>query len=376
MTPGPTPIPEDARMEMAKGIIHHRTGAYSEIFKELSGNLKTIFKTKNPVITLTSSGSGGMEAAVCNLFSRGDKVVVINIGNFGERFKKLTNIYGLSVIEINYEWGKSAKPEDLKKVLSENNDIKGVFITHHETSTGVVNDIKAFGEILADTDMLFVVDTISGLIANEFKTDEWNIDCAIAGSQKGFMSPPGLAFVSLSEKAIEACKNSDLPKFYFSFLNHLKRLPDGQNPTTPAVNLIASTNVACKTIVEKGVEDFIKRHADLKEGVAEGVKALNLKFFVEDEKDRGNTTTSVYAPEGIDGQEINKKMRIDHGITIAGGQAKVKGKIFRIGHLGDVDRFDVISVFSALEMVLSDLGYTDFNAGDSLAAIQKYYMNK
>ncbi|BDU50556.1 pyridoxal-phosphate-dependent aminotransferase family protein [Haliovirga abyssi] len=374
MTPGPTPIPEEARFAMAKSIIHHRTDEYSEIFKELSKNLKYLFKTENPVITLTSSGTGGMEASVANLFSKGDKVVVVSVGNFGERFVKLCDIYGLEVVKLSYNWGEAAKANDLKEVLAKEEGVKGVFLTHHETSTGVLNDVKSFGEILKGTDILFVVDTISGLIANEFETDNWGVDCAVAGSQKGFMAPPGLAFVSLSEKAQKALDKSDLPKFYFSFKNTLNRLPEGQNPTTPAVNLIIATNEACKMLKKEGLENVTARHKNLKEAVAIGIKALGLEFFVKDEAVRGNTVTAVVAPEGVDGQAVNNTMRDKYGITIAGGQGAIKGKIFRLGHLGDVDRFDVLSLFSALEMTLNDLGYKGFEAGSSLKAIQKYYL--
>lgn len=371
MTPGPTTIPEAVKLEMAKDIIHHRTEEYSEIFKELSENLKYVFKTKDPVITLTSSGTGAMEASVTNLFSKGDKVIVISAGNFGNRFIQLTKLYGLDVKEISYKWGESAKPEDLEKVLSEEENVKGVFLTHHETSTGVLNDVSAFGKVLEGTDILFVVDSISGILSNEFKTDEWRVDCAISGSQKGFMTPPGLAFVSLSERAQAAMKKSDMPNFYFSFAKHLNRLPEGQNPTTPAITLIFAANVACQLIKKEGIDNVLARHKKLQTLTALGVEALGLEFFVKNSEDRGSTLTSVIAPEGIDGQEIHKLMQ-EEGVTIAGGQADYKGKIFRIGHLGDVNELDVIVTFSALEKVLYKLNYREFEIGSSVKAIQEY----
>ncbi|MGM0508858.1 MAG: pyridoxal-phosphate-dependent aminotransferase family protein [Fusobacteriota bacterium] len=374
MSPGPTQIPERVKLEMAKDIIHHRTGEYSKIFKELSKNLKKIFKTENPVITLTSSGTGAMEASVTNLFSKGDKVVVFNNGKFGGRFAKLAKLYDLEVIEIAYEWGEVASLEDLKKILKKHNDIKGVFLTHHETSTGIINDVEAFGEVLKDTDIVFVVDSISGMIANDFKTDEWNVDCAISGAQKGFMTPPGIAFVSLSDKAQKAMERSDLPAFYFSFEKHLGRYPQGQNPTTPAVTVILAANEACKMLLEEGMDNVIKRHKNMRDASCIGIKKLGLDFFVKDLDTMGNTLTTVKVPEGIDGAKIPQLMKDKHGITIAGGQADYKGKIFRIGHLGEVDTSDVLVTFSALEQVLVELGYDKFEPGDSVKAIQEFLM--
>ncbi len=378
MTPGPTPVPEQARLAMAKEMIHHRTNEFSEVVKNLSENLKYVFKTKNPVITLTSSGTGAMEAAVINLFSKGDKVIVVNVGNFGKRFVQLCKTYNLEVVEIKYEWGKAAKLSDLQEALDKESDIKGVLMTQHETSTGVLNDVESFGKAIKtkDENILFVVDAISGLSANEFKTDEWQIDCAVSGSQKGFMAPPGIAFAALSEKAIEACKKSDIEKFYFSFEKALGRYDEGQTPFTPALTTIIATNEASKLLKKEGIDNVIARHKKMKEAVAEGVKALKLEFFIDEEEARGNTVTTVLSPEGIDSGKIKKIMADKYGITIAGGQADYKGKIFRIGHLGDVDVLDVVTTFSALEMVLAELGYDKFEAGDSLKAIQKYLVQK
>ncbi|NLK63274.1 MAG: alanine--glyoxylate aminotransferase family protein [Fusobacteria bacterium] len=378
MTPGPTPVPEESRLVMAKEIIHHRTKEFSEIIKEVSDGLKYVFKTKNPVLTLTSSGTGAMEAAVVNLFSKGDKVIAVSVGNFGKRFAQLGKTFGLNIIDIEYEWGQSAKVADLMDILDKNSDVKGVLITHHETSTGVLNDIESFGKAIKDKnkDILFVVDAISGLSANEFENDKWLIDCAVSGSQKGFMAPPGLAFVSLSDMAIEACKKSDIPKFYFSFEKALKEYEDNQTPFTPAITTIMSVYESCKLIKKEGIDKTIERHKTMKEAVCEGVKALNLDFFIKNENDRGNTVTTVVVPEGVDGGKIAKIMASKYGITIAGGQGNYKGKIFRIGHLGDLDPLDVVTTFSALELVLSELGYKNFEPGDSLKAIQKYLLNK
>lgn len=377
MTPGPTPVPEEARFVMAKEMIHHRTEEFSEVMKELNLNLKKIFKTINPVITLSSSGTGAMEASVVNLLSKGDKVVVLNTGNFGKRFVQLCTTYEIEVIEIAYEWGETIKNTDLEKVLSENSDIKAVFVTHHETSTGVLNDVESISKIVKgkDESILMVVDAISGMVANEFKTDEWNIDCVVSGSQKGFMAPPGLAFAALSSKAQEALKKSNIPKFYFSFEKALAEINEGQTPFTPAVSTVLSTNIACRLLMQEGLENVTLRHKRMKEASSEGIKALGLEFFIKEESSRGNTVTTVIAPDGINSGKIKKILAEKYGITIAGGQGSYKGKIFRIGHLGAVDVFDVLITFSALEMTLKELNYDKFKPGDSLAAIQKYLMN-
>lgn len=376
MTPGPTPVPEDSRFIMAKDIIHHRTEEFMTLFKEMSESLKYVFQTQNPVITLTSSGTGAMEASIINLFSENDKVVVISVGNFGDRLIQLAKLYKLNVIEISYKWGETAKVEDLKAVLAKEEGVKGVIMTQHETSTGVVNDIEAFGKVIKDTDMLFVVDAISGLTANEFKTDEWGVDCALSGSQKGFMAPPGLAFAALSPKAQAAMEKSTLPKFYFSFKKALKILDDGQTPWTPAIGVVMAVNESCKMIKKEGIENVVARHKSMQEATVAGVEALGLELLIKEPKDRGATLTTVLCPEGLNGQKVNKLMSKKYGITIAGGQGELQGKIFRIGHLGGVDTLDVVTTFSALEMVLKELGYNNFEPGDSLKAIQKYLMSK
>ncbi len=373
MTPGPTPVPEEARLIMAKEMIHHRTDSYSCIFGEMSENLKYVFQTSRDVMTLTSSGTGAMEAAVVNLFSEGDKIAVFSVGNFGDRFIEISKQYKLNVIEKKYDWGTAAKVEDLKKLIEEEKELKGVFITHSETSTGVVNDIKSFGEVIRNTDVLLIVDAVSGLGANELKMDDWGVDCIVSGSQKGIMAPPGLAFAVISEKAEKALDTAKLPKFYFSFKKHLKMIKDNQTPWTPAINLTMSVNESLKIIKKEGLENVIERHKFMREATAEGVKALGLEFFVKDEKARGNSVTAVYAPEGINGDKVNKIMKDKHGVVIAGGQGNIKGKVFRIGHLGYVDKLDLIMTFSALEMTLKELGY-NFEPGAGVGAVQKYLL--
>lgn len=375
MTPGPTPVPEQARLVMAKEMIHHRTDTYSKIFADMSENLKYVFQTSNDVITLTASGTGAMEGAVVNLFSTGDKVAVFSVGNFGDRFIEICKKYGLNVIEKKYEWGTPAKVEDLKALIASEKDLKGVFVTHSETSTGVTNDIKAFAAETRNTDIILVVDAVSGLGADELKMDEWGVDCVVTGSQKGLMAPPGLAFVSMNAKAVAALDKSNIPKFYFSFKKAIKMLADDQTPWTPAINLTMAVDESLKLIKEEGIDNVIARHRFFRDAAAAGVKALGLEFFVKDPSARGNAVTAVVAPEGINGDKVNKIMKDKHGVVIAGGQGHIKGKVFRIGHLGYVDKLDLIMTFSALEMTLAELGYS-FEPGVSVAAVQRFFMGK
>ena len=259
LTPGPTNIPENLLEILGTDIVHHRKVDFHNTMKELNENLKKIFKTKENVYVLTSSGTGAMEAAVVNYFSKGDKVLVINTGYFGDRFRKISNIYGLEPINLEYEFGQSYKLEDVKEILEANKDLKGVFVTHSETSTGVLNDVKAIGELTKNTDILLIVDTISGLVANEFEFDAWNVDVAVAGSQKAFLIPPGLAFLAMSEKAKKALSKSDLPKYYFDIIQAVKSLESkAETPYTPAIGLVIVANASCKIIVEKGIENIVK----------------------------------------------------------------------------------------------------------------------
>ena len=255
LTPGPTNIPKRYLEIFAKDIIHHRTPEFRNIMKENNDNLKKVFKTSNDVAILTSSGTGAMETAIVNFFSTGDKVIAINTGYFGERFKKIAEIYGLNVIELDYEFGKSYKLDDVQKILDNNSDIKGILVTHSETSVGILNDIKSLGELTKNKDTLLIVDTISGLVANEFEFDNWNVDVAIAGSQKAFLIPPGLSFVAISDKAKKAMEKSNLPKYYFDLKQYDKYFTEMyETPYTPAIALILALHQSLKDLLKNGVE--------------------------------------------------------------------------------------------------------------------------
>lgn len=358
MTPGPTPVPAEVLLAQARPMIHHRAPVYTELILGVLDDLKYVYRTKNDVIVFASSGTGAMESAVVNMFSPGDKVLVVSIGNFGERWAKISQAYGLDVVKLDYEWGAKAVPQDIAGALAKDAGIKGVLTTHSETSTGVTNDIKAIGEIVKESPAILIVDAISGLGACELHTDDWHLDVVVAGSQKALMTPPGLAFASVSDKAKGFMLKSTLPKFYFSYQKSLDALhkDQPQSPFTPAVSTIVALGVALKVIREEGLENVWRRHAVLARSCREGVLALGLELFGASDE-MANSVTAVKAPEGVNGQDIVKTMRVKYGITIAGGQGQIKGKIFRIGHCGYYDRFDMITVMSGLEMALKDLGH-------------------
>lgn len=354
LTPGPTPVPPEALLAMAKPIIHHRTPQYRAIFKEVNEDLKYVFQTKGDVFTFASSGTGAMEAALVNLLSTGDKVVTVEGGKFGERWTELCNAYGVKPIVIKVENGKAADPKAIAKALSGDGNIKAVFVTLCETSTGVTNDVKAISEITSKTKTVLVVDAISGLGACELKTDEWGVDCVVCGSQKGLMIPPGLGFISVSEKAWKLIEASALPKYYFDLKAAKKAIKDDDTPFTPAVSLVMALREALKLIKQEGLENVIARHKKLAEATRRGMQALGLKLFADAPSD---SVTAVVVPQGVDGEKFVKTLRDKYGVSIAGGQAELKGKIFRIAHLGYMNEFDVIVGVSAIETALAEFGY-------------------
>ena len=367
MTPGPTPVPEEIRLEMAKPIIHHRTKEYQAIFKEVTEGLRKIFKTSNDVYTFTSSGTGAMEASIVNVLSPGDKVIVVRGGKFGERFGEIALGYGVEVIPIDIEWGTAPKPEIIKDTLKKNPTVKGVYTTLCETSTATVFDIKAIGEIVKATDALFVVDTISGLGADKFENDAWNVDIAVCGSQKGLMIPPGLAFCSVSGKAWMAAENSKLPKFYFNFKKYKKAWADTDTPFTSAITLVIGLKKALEKINGQGIDNVIAEHDTQARAFREACKAIGLGIF---SKSPSSAVTAVNTPAGMDADELIKLLKTEFGVTFAGGQEALKGKIFRCAHMGGIDKEHTVESIKALEQALAKLGHK-FNKGAAIAAAQK-----
>jgi len=371
LAPGPTPVPPEALLAMAMPIIHHRAPDFLPVLESATKGLQWLYQTKNDVLILCSTGTGGMVGAVNNFLNPGDDVIVVNGGKFGERWTKICQAYGMKVEEILVEWGHAAKPEAVEAALKKNPRIKAVFVQANETSTGVYHDVKSIAAVVKKTDALFVVDAISALVAHDIRTDEWGIDVMIGGSQKGVMLPPGLAFVSVSEKAWKMADTAKTPKFYFNFKKERENLAKNQTNFTSAVTLIIGLNACIKMLQDEGLENVLKRHDKLARATRAGATALGLKLFPKESP--SNALTAIEAPAGIDGQAIYKNLREKYGITGAGGQDKLKGKIFRIAHLGYADTFDAITAIAGIEMVLKGLGHP-VKLGAGVGAAQEILM--
>jgi aspartate aminotransferase-like enzyme len=355
LAPGPTPVPPEALLAMAMPIIHHRAPDFLPVLDSAKKGLQWLYQTKNDVLILCSTGTGGMVGSVTNFLSPGDDVLVVNGGKFGERWTKICQAYGMKVEELIVEWGHAVKADLVDAALKKNPKIKAVFIQANETSTGVYHDIKTVAAVVKKTDALFVVDAISALVAHDIRTDEWGIDVMIGGSQKGVMLPPGLAFVSVSDKAWKMADAAKTPKFYFNFKKERENLAKNQTNFTSAVTLIIGLNSCIKMLQEEGLDKVFARHDRLARATRAGAVALGLKLFPKESP--SNALTAIEAPAGVDGQAIYKDLRVKYGITGAGGQDQLKGKIFRIAHLGYADTFDVITAIAGIEMVLKGLGH-------------------
>ncbi|HJX31625.1 MAG TPA: alanine--glyoxylate aminotransferase family protein [Thermodesulfobacteriota bacterium] len=356
LAPGPVPVPPKVLAAMSEPIIHHRAPAFVKVLEEVRGGLKFLFQTKNEVLILASSGTGAMEGAVTNTLCKGDTSLVVRAGKFGERWAEICEAYGVKPICIDVPWGQAVDPKLIAQELEKNPFIRAVFIQASETSTGVMHPIREIAEIVKKYDnTLLVVDAISGIGVFDLPVDKWGLDVVVSGSQKAFMLPPGLAFVTLSDKALSFVEKSDIPKYYFNFKKELKKLvKDNETNFTPAVSLIMGLREALNMIKEDGLEKVFKRHARLADATRAAAKALGLELYAPDSP--SNAVTAIKAPAGIDGQKIVKILRDKHNITIAGGQSEAKGKIFRIAHMGYLDAYDIIMVVSALEMTLKELG--------------------
>jgi len=369
LAPGPTPVPDRVLLAMAQPMIHHRTPQFSAIFAEVKEDLKYLFQTKQDVLILAASGTGAMEGSVTNLFSPGDEVIVINGGKFGERWGKISESYGLKAHWLNVEWGKAVDPKDVKKILDANPKIKGIMVQASETSTAVAHPVKELAQFTKNRqDCLLIVDGITAVGVFPVPMDELGIDVLVSGSQKAFMLPPGLAFAALSEKAWKFMETAKCPRFYFDFKKERKNLKDNTTAYTPAASLIIGLREALRMIKEEGLENVFARHNRLARATRAAVKAMNLKPLAPDSP--SDATTGVYVPEGVDGGKLVKYLRDEMGITLAGGQDHLKGKILRIAHLGYIDTFDIIVAISSIEMALRKFGYK-MEFGKGVAAAQE-----
>ena len=354
--PGPTPLPEDVRQATARQMINHRGPEFTETINRTTKNLKTFFQTKNDVFILTGSGTGGLEAAAVNVMSPGDKVLSVSNGVFGERFAMIARTYGAEIIPLQFDWGTAPDPDEVKKAIRANDGIKTVLVTHNETSTGVTCDLESISKVVKDAGKLLVVDAISSLSSIDLPVDEWKCDVVVSGSQKGWMIPPGLAMASISEEAWEAHAKATMPRVYWDFTRAKNYLEKGQTPWTPAVSLIFALDVSLQMMLDEGMQNIIDRHNRVAEKTRQGVKSLGLSLFA-DEKYASNTVTAVKATNGLDTKKLLKILREEYKIILGGGQQKLDGQIFRIGHLGWVKESDIEIVINSLKEALPKAGF-------------------
>lgn len=372
LSPGPTPLPPSVLSAAAEPIIHHRTPEFSNIYRRVTEGLRYIFQTENEVFIMASSGTGAMEAAVVNTLSPGDKIISIDCGKFGARWGKIARAYGADVFEIKLEWGNGLSKDRLEEELSANPETKAVFATLAATSTGTLYDVQGFGQVVNQTEAILVVDAISGLGATPCPMDEWNIDVLISASQKSFMSPPGLSYISFNRKAWKLVEHSSMPKFYFDAREYRNSLRKHTSPWTPAISLIVQQERALEMIRSIGLDGLIRHHQIIGEAVRSGVVAIGLELL---SKNPCNILTAVKVPDSLDGARLVRIMQSKYGAYIAGAQDPHKGEFFRIAHLGYMGGFDAITALSALEMTLSDLGYK-FESGKAVKAAEEILKEK
>ncbi|MDP2920207.1 MAG: alanine--glyoxylate aminotransferase family protein [Dehalococcoidia bacterium] len=355
--PGPTPCPPEVLQVMTKQMINHRGAEFAEMLNGVTANLKTMFQTKNDVLCLTGSGTGGMETAIVNVLSPGDKVLSATCGVFGDRFATIAQVFGAEVVSIKAEMGRAVDVGAIKAALQKDATIKAVLVTHNETSTGVTNDLASIARTAKEFGKLLIVDAISSLGSIDCPVDKWQIDVAITGSQKGWMAPPGLTMLSISETAWKAHAASKMPKVYWDITRAKRYLERGQTPWTPAISVVYALSISLNMMLKEGLQNVFARHARLAEQTRKGVKAMGLKLLPVEEKIASNTVTAIWPPEGVDADKMRKTMRDKYRVVLSGGQGSLEGKIFRIGHLGLCSEKDIEDTLSALRKSLPEHGY-------------------
>ncbi len=353
-TPGPTSVPEEILLEMAQPIFHHRTSQYRDLLKQVTEGLQYVFRTSNDVLTFTGSGTSAMEAGIICCLAPAGKALVVRSGKFGERWAEICQAYGLDHINIDVEWGRAVDAALIAKALAEDPPIKAVIVTHSETSTGARNDVEAIGKIVAPTAALFMVDCITSAGAIPLEVDKWAIDIAATGSQKALMLPPGLAFLAVSDKAWKIAESFQPPAYYLDIRRYRKSLKKWDNPYTPAITLVRGMAKALEMIKEQGLDNIWARTAKIAQATRQAALAMGLKPFATDPVD---SLTSLCYPQGVDDKEFRSLLREKFGVWIAGGQADLSGKIFRISHMGSVDALDAVSVIAAVEQALNACGH-------------------
>jgi serine---pyruvate transaminase len=373
LTPGPTPVPEETLLEMAKPVFFHRTPEFRQLLAEVLQDLQTIFCTKNLIIPLTCSGTGALEAALVNSVPPAKKAICLVAGKFGERWKNIAKAYGMEPVVVNVPYGQAVQPEQLQKALTDHPDAVAVCATLSETSNGIGHDIAAFGKLVAKTPALLIVDAVSGLGAMECRTDQWQIDICCTGSQKALMMPPGLAFLSVNDKAWKVIDQNPTPRtFYFDLKRARKNLEANDTPFTPAHTMIRALRVSLKKILAEGIENVWARQAKYAAAARAGFQALGLEIFPS----QPNTAlTVIKAPAGLDSTPMLAKLEKQYGLKLANGQDPLKGKIFRLAHMGYIDQFDILAAIAGVELVLHEMGHP-VEVGKGVAAAQRVFSQK
>ena len=358
-TPGPTPIPDDIVEAMGNPMINHRGPEFDELITKVTAQLKQVFMTTNDLFILTASGTGALEASLVNALCPGDKVVAATAGSFGDRFIDMAEAFGADVHRLDFEWGEPIDPDAVRQALRDDPKVKAVMITHNETSTGVTHPLEEIAKIAKqEFGKLLLVDAVSSLGCIPLPVDAWDCDLVGTASQKGFMIPPGLAFISVSDRAWEAQKTATMPRFYFDLEEAKKTLERGQTPFTPNVAAMYGLSLGLDKILDEGLEGVFGRHASIGQMTRDRIRELGLELLVSDERYASNTVTAVKMPEGVDGRALMGRLRTEKNVVLAGGQGKLSSSIFRIGHLGHVSEDDIEEVIAALAELLPEVGFS------------------
>jgi len=371
LIPGPVELDSEVLLAMARPMMGHRTPDFEEVLEECWRLLREVYQTRNEVAIITGSGTSAMEAAVASVIKEGDEVVSITGGKFGERLAEIASAFGAEVKRVDVEWGSTFAVEQVESAIAESNAV-AITLTHNETSTGVLHDARAVGKLAREYDILFIADCITSVGGDDVRTDEWGIDLCITGSQKCLAAPPGLGFVAVSERAWEVITNNTRRRaYYLDLARYRKALARGTTPFTPSVTLIYGLRAALKKIEEEGLKARIERHRRLAKATREAARAMNLELFAE-QHCASNTVTAIKIPPHLSDDDVRGVLKREYGILVAGGQAQLKGKIFRIGHMGNVTFADLVQVLSALELVLKKAGH-QLEPGKGVAAAERVF---
>ena len=370
-TPGPTPVPPEVLAALSEPVLHHRAPDFRAVYERVLLRLREVHRTESDVLLFTCSGTGAFESAIVNLCSPGERVLAVSAGHFGERWIAMARTFGCEVEELAYAWGETPSPDDLARKLKEIEPVSLVFLVHSETSTGVVADVQALAAVAKEAGALVVVDAVSSLGAVALEQDEWGLDVVVAGSQKALMTPPGLATASVSAAAWEQVARATSPRYYLDWERTRKAQDKLDSAFTPAVSLVVALDVALGLLLEQGLEAAFERHVRLGRACRAGIRAMGLELFSPDE-DRSAVVTAARMPDGLDSRELTLALRERHGVTIAGGQGPLKEAIFRIGHIGWYDEFDIATALAAVELVFGELGATIERGAAATRALETY----